>query len=195
MNEYNQNPFPIEDHHALAAKWLKLLLYVCLASIGCSLLNLIPILSVVAGWGSTAVSVALVYVLFQLAPSNARYRKAAIFRCVVLVAGLLAENLLSLVISVCSIVAMYQEYMGHSEITASRAPALSDKWHSLFNIQLIVGVLSAVTSSAGVMIGVLAGMGSDALVGIIVFVMSVIGIGLNLLYLHYLNQTVKLYEE
>ena len=99
------------------------------------------------------------------------------------------------VISICSIVAMYQEYMGHSEVTSQTDPALSGKWNSLFTIQLVVGILSGVASSAGVVIGVLAQMSTDALVGIIVFIMAVIGIGLELLYLNYLNQMLKYYSE
>lgn len=195
MTENERDLVVYESHKPLLAKWLKILLYAHLASVVCSLLGLIPVVSVVAGWGSTAVSVACIYALFQLSPACTRYQKAAIFSAVALVCGLVAQSILSLVISICSIVAMYQEYMGHSEVTSQTDPALSGKWNSLFTIQLVVGILSGVASSAGVVIGVLAQMSTDALVGIIVFIMAVIGIGLELLYLNYLNQMLKHYSE
>ena len=175
-------------------KWLKYLLYIHIAGIVCSLLAGIPVLSILAGWVSTAVLAAEAYVLYQMAPGCERYRKAAIFNVVVLVASLLAKSILSLVISICSIVAMYQEYQGHSEMIAPRNPALSGKWNSLFHYQLFAGIISGVAGSAGVMIGVLAKMDPDALVKLIVLILTGVTLVLELFYLSYLKQTIKTFE-
>ena len=191
----NENELVVyEEYGDLLQKWLKYLLYIHIVGIVCTLLAGIPVLSVISGWVSTAVLAADAYVLYQIAPACGRYRKAAIFNVVVLVAGLLAKSILSLVISICSIVAMYQEYQGHSEIVAQRNPALSGKWNSLFHYQLFAGIISGVAGSAGVVIGVLAQMDSDALVKLIVLILTGVTLILELIYLSYLNQTVKAFE-
>lgn len=179
------------ERKLLLAKWLKILLNIHLLNIVCSLITAIPGIESFAGLITTAVSAAAAYVLFRLSEACERYRKAAIFQIIAVVGTLLNQSVLSLLISICSIVGMYHEYCAHGEVTADCAPELSGKWHSLFNIQLIVGIISAFVSSAGVVIGVLAQMDTAVLVGTVVLVLALISLGLNIMYLVYLNQTQK----
>ena len=183
-----------DDYKPLLTKWLKYLIYTHIAGIGCTLVSGIPFLSIAAGWISTAISAVLIVILFQLGPVCARYRKAAIFSGVVLAAGLLSKTVLSLVISVCSLVAVYQEYQGHSEIVAELDPALSGRWNSLFHIQLFAGIIGAVAASASVLIGVMANMDEQSLAKIVAFCILALDTVLKLIYIRYLVQTEKIFE-
>jgi len=101
----------------------------------------------------------------------------------------------SIVFSICSIVASYQELNAHSEITAPKNAKLSKRWHSLFFYQMVVGMISGFISSAGVVIAVLAEMNPDTIVSFALAVIALVGVILGLFHVMYLNQTLRLYNE
>ena len=144
--------------------------------------------------------------LYNLSPVNRRYRYAFVASLIAMV-GSLAEKLtfgpgLAMVVSLVSfagsiggIVALYQEYYGHSEIAQmGRAPALRRKWCSLFVWQIVVGILISLVTFAVAMIGSAAEADLFKLVSNLVPVVSVPALALEAVYLSYLKKTLALYE-
>lgn len=180
-------------------KWLRILFYVHIASIVLSLISLLPIHNGFTTWISRAITAAVVICLFQLAPASDRYKKAAVFSAVSLglnlAATLLLTSLLTLSASILSILATYQEYSGHSDMVARADPKLSRRWHSLFNWQIIVGVLTAVVSMVAVVALAALEMNTTAITAIVVGALSLVSVVLSVLYLVYLNRMIKLFSE
>ena len=154
MDTQNSN-----DHRDLLVKWLKLLLSVQTFSLAVSAVSMALMLVPVGGAAkliellAKVLNICVIVILYNLSPVNRRYRFAFIASLIAMV-GSLAEKLtfgpgLAMVVSLVSfagsiggIVAMYQEYYGHSEIAQmGRAPELRRKWRSLFVWQIVVGVL------------------------------------------------------
>lgn len=188
-----------DNAKALLAKWLKFLLTVQLVSIAVSVISVFGILGTLIQLVSIGVSVCVMVALFQLSAVNERYRKAFIFTVVQVigtVGSLLMANLLfSLAISVGGLVAMYQQYQGHSEVTESEDPDLSRKWHSLFIWQLVVGVILGLLSVVAAVIGVAAGAEVTALVAVVVAIATTPSLILQVIYLLYLKKTLALFAE
>ena len=176
------------------ATWLKYLLYVGIAAMVNSMLGLfLP--GKLSTWIGFAVSAATVYLLFRLISANARYKTAALCAGATLVIGILNIAVLSLAASICAIVAQYQEYQAHSELVRERDPKLADKWSSLFWPQFGVEVITVLLTA--VFVGVLvaaSGMDAAVVTGLVTVIVAVFSVILKLLYLSYLNRTVKLLE-
>lgn len=183
---------------ALLVKWLKFLFTVQLVSFAVSVVSLFGILNALTQWVSIGLAVCVVVAMFQLGSVNERYRKAFIFTVVQLVGtlgGLLLPNtIFSLVTSIGSFVAAYQQYQGHSEITEAGDSVLSRKWHSLFIWELVVGVIAGVISIVAAVIGGLAGAETAALVSIVLAIVALPTLGLQVLYLLYMKKTLALLE-
>lgn len=183
MNENTYSP----------AKWLQYLLYAGIAAALNTILGFL--LGDLSVWLGIAISGAAVYLLFRLVEANERYQKAAIFAIVALVAALFNNTLLSLVGSVCSIVAEYQEYHAHSELIGERDPKLAGKWRTLFWLQFIVGlVLGLLLSFVSVILVMISGLETAAATAVLAMVLAVVTLILQVLYLVYLNRTIKLLE-
>ena len=183
MNENTYSP----------TKWLQYLLYAGIAAALNTILGFL--LGDLSRWLGLAISAAAVYLLFRLVDANERYQKAAIFSIVALVAGLFTNVLLTLVGSVCSIVAQYQEYHAHSELIVERDPRLAGKWRTLFWLQFAVGlVLGLLLSFVSVILVMVSGLETAAATAVLALVLAVVTLILQVLYLVYLNRTVKLLE-
>ena len=196
MYDIVPTPDDRDTHKPLLAQWLDVLLKIQIAAVAVSLLAMIPGVIKVTQWVSPLLAVGVIVALFRLTPVSGRYRKAAIFRCVTLAGTVLALfniNALSLVTSVCAIVASYQEYAGHSEVT-NAAPALSRRWHSLFYWQLVVGILSGFGAVAGTVIAVLVGVGSTAIINGVVVVIAAVSVVMQIVYVLYLKKTLELFR-
>ena len=183
------------NEHTNTTKWLQYMYYAALASLISSVLSIIG-LSGLTRWITLAINAATVYLLFQLVSANPRYKTAAIFYAVALAAGLISSTILSLVGSICGIVASYQEYHAHGELIEEKDPKLADKWHSLFALELAVAGLGIVLS--GLLLGTLMAITqlSEALiVSIIAVILAAMGLGLSLLYLRYMKSTIALLEQ
>ena len=173
---------------------LQYLMYVGIAALVNSLLGIFG-LEGLSRWIGLAINGATVYLLFMLAGSNPRYKTAAIFYAVALVSGLIDNLILGLVCSICGIVAQYQEYHAHGELIQDRDPKLADRWNSLFAMELAVIFIGILLT--GLFVGVLAAatnMDVAAVTVITTVIVAAMGIGLELLYLSYMNRTIKLLE-
>lgn len=143
----------------LFTKWMQNLFYVQCAALAFTLIAKLPFIGSWFSWVIRLATIATIFVLYKLSPLNTRYLKAAIFMGVTVLATLLSSGLGLLVIvgMVCSIIATYQELIGHSELMAGIDAKLSKNWHSLFYWELlggfligvILGVVSVAISLAG----------------------------------------------
>lgn len=68
---------------------MKNLYFVQIALLVCAVLSAIPLIGTVFNWVNSILSAIVVYILYQLSPVKDRYRKAAIFTGISVVAGLL----------------------------------------------------------------------------------------------------------
>lgn len=174
-------------------KWLRLLFYVHIASLVVSVITHIPIFATLAVWISRLLTVGVIVCLFRLAPANIRYRKAAVFRtvlfgCSVLTAFGLAASVFTFAGSICSLISIYQEYTGHSEMMNDLDAKLSGKWHTLFLWQIVVGVLSAFASMVATLFVVMLWMETTLAVVVNAGIIGVAGIIVEIIYLKYLNR-------
>lgn len=189
------------SHIPLLQKWLRFLLYIQMAGMVLAILNLIPGINRLMTWLSYFLNAGMLYALFMMAPACIRYRKSAVYRainlsCLILV--LIIKNLglfgsiITLAGSVCGIIASYQEYHGHGEIVKEADQKLQSKWNSLFIWQMIVGVLLGVGTTVGVVISMVSGGAIS--VDVVVAVISLPSIVLQVVYLVYLNRTLKVLQ-
>ena len=189
------------SHIPLLQKWLRFLLHIQMAGMVLAILNLIPGINRLMTWLSYFLNAGMLYALFMMSPACIRYRKSAVYRainlsCLILV--LIIKNLglfgsiITLAGSVCGIIASYQEYHGHGEIVKEADQKLQSKWNSLFIWQMIVGVLLGVGTTVGVVISMVSGGAIS--VDVVVAVISLPSIVLQVVYLVYLNQTLKVLQ-
>lgn len=190
----------MNGNHSLAVKWLRNLMYIHIAGLAGTVVASVGDLGGVTGWLSRIVQAGMILCLFQMQTVNPRYRKAAILLAVTLVCGLVStllsnSTILSLGISICAVIANYQEYNGHSEVTDGLDPQLSRKWNNLFLWSIAVGLLGGFASSVTVVIGVLAGADSAMLVPVAVAVILLVEAVFEVVYLLYLNRMLRLLEK
>ena len=183
----------------LFLKWTKNLFFVQLVLLICAVLSAIPMIGTVFQWISSILSLIIVYVLYQLAPVSERYKKAAIFTGISVIAGFLTKTdnfaLLGLVISICSLVGLYQEYCGHSDMLDGIDNTLAKKWHSLFNWQIFGGIVLGVLAAP--LVAVLAALllfDANILTVLVLFLVTGFDTILRLVYLSYLKRTREQYE-
>lgn len=176
------------------AKWLRYLLYIGIAALIQYFLGN-SLLGGLSRWIGYALSGASIYLLYQLMGTNARYQKSVIFYGVALVVSILGIKILSLVGSICTIVAQYQEYRAHGELVAARDSALAGKWNSLFWIQLVVEMIGGVVVSMIVAIVAASGeVDSAPVIAFATVAIAFISPVLKVLYLIYLSRTIKVLE-
>jgi len=197
VNETALVPAGYDHHGPLLHKWLTNLMYIRIASLALLLLTPVSRLTNITLWISRLLSVGVIVVMFRLAAANGRYRKAAIFSCITLAGNLFnaltSSTVFNLVVSICSIIAEYQEFHGHAEICADKDPALSGRWERLFWWQVGVGIIGGVLLSFGVIIGVLAGAEAGILTAVTLILNAAISIGIGLVCLNALKKTIVLY--
>ena len=185
-----------ENKNTNIIKYLKLLMYLHIASLILGLIDFLPLVHSLSVWVNRGISVGVIYCLYSLSPVAERYRKSAIFHAIVLIAGLVANPMIALAGSVCSILASWQEYHGHSELVEPYHQRLSKQWGKLFALELMAGIFMAlITTLMTVVLTMTNGnqavdISSTALMGII---MSV-GYIVEVLYIFYMKHTVELLE-
>lgn len=186
--------------HEHIVKWLKYLFYVQAASVALSVISMIP--GVDIPWITRIFNAGLILCLVMLKDANLRYRTAGIFRAVSLAVSLFASfagsNLLAPVValtgSVLSVLALYQEYTAHSELTAPLDGRLSEKWRALFTWQFVFVFFVAVLSSFATVILVLLNIDAELVSVITVIGLNILSLALEALYLLYLQKTLGLLE-
>ena len=190
-----------ETHIPLLQRWLRILLYIQLAAVVLVIPNLIPAVSQWLQWFGYLLNAGVVYILFRLSPVCIRYRKCAVLKIIhiasLILAVVLADlgiliSLITLAGSVCGIIASYQEYHGHAEVVKQADEKLSDRWSSLFIWQIVVGVVVGVGTTAGTLISMLSG--GEVSEKLIVGVIALPSIILQIVYLTYLNRTIKVMQ-
>lgn len=168
----------------------------CLACV-CIISAWIPVLTNLIAWVNILISIGISIVLFQLADSNKRYSKAAMFRVIVVVLSVLSKfndsNIFSLATSVLLLCSLYHEYNGHSEMIVNINEKLSKRWKELFNIYLVGSVLVSILSSALVVaLSPMFLQYATAIVGIVIVLAGGFDLAMMIVYLLYLKQTMRL---
>ena len=142
----------------------------------------------------------MVFAMFQLAPANERYKKAAIQRAIVLVLSVVTDILhsgavLTLIAVTLSIVADYQEYHGHSELIEEKDHQLSGKWKSLFMWSVIVGLILGFTSTAAGILVVMADMDTTKATILIAAILAIPQYVIEIIYILYLKKMVAILQK
>ena len=188
-----------EFHGTIITKWFQILFVSEIGRMVITATNFISDMSSVTGWISRVVSVVIIFALFHLVKVNERYRKAAILYCISvggsIVLTLLNTSIFALALSVCYIIASYHELIGHSEITTLKDAKLSDRWRSLFYLDMFAGIMVGVLSIIPMMIAMLAGVDEYVVISIFSIVLNLINLVIRLLHVVYLKQTISLYQK
>jgi hypothetical protein len=182
MNEYTDT-----------VKWLKYLLYVGIAAMVNTVLNIF--LPVIASWLSPILTLAALYMMARLSASNGRYMRCILFTGVALVINVLNIQQVALAGSICSILGQYQEFTAHGELIRELDKKLSDKWGGLFWLQFAVSVISTLLGSMFAAVLVASGSVDAATASSMILVaVTLVTLLLRLLYLAYLRKSIKVLE-
>lgn len=181
-------------------KWLRVLMYIAIVSLANSIVNYVPFMPAsVTTWISRGIMVAMIICMFQIASSNGRYKTAAILRAIwlgTLLLGTLLHipSVLVLGTSILSIIAVYQEYHGHSEILAEKDIVLSAKWKGLFIWSFIAPLLLSIGSSAAMVISSFMNLDVAKVTAITTGIMRIPQYVIDVIYLLYLKKMLSIFE-
>lgn len=194
----------MNEHRDLLHKWLRILFYIHIAFLVITAINAVSNLDTVTGWIRKVLTVVIIWSLFQMKDVNPRYQKTAIAKIAVLVCGLLTtpvntsalgmSGILALAGAIASWVSAYQEYHAHGEVIAEQDEKLAKKWNNLFGLEILVGLGISLFSTVTTLVLVAAEMDSKTVTTIILALTNIVTLMLDLLYLHYMNRTLKLIE-
>ena len=181
----------------LIAKWYQFLLILSVGNLLLTLASFLPIDDNMITWARYVVFLFSAYCLLQLRLVSVRYRKAAVFKglmvlCSVLNAMMAAS--LTLAVSGISILATYLEYVAHAKAIQKTDAALSRKWYRLFNIGLLVSALSVLVSMVAAALLSVSG-GGIGLFRLISYLVIAAELALQVFYLLLLNRTKKCFLE
>ena len=181
-------------------KWLRVLMYIAIVSLANSIVNYVPFVPAsVTTWISRGIMVAMIVCMFQLASSNGRYKTAAILRVIwlgTLLLGTLLHipSVLVLGTSILSIIAVYQEYHGHSEVLTEKDTVLSAKWKGLFIWSFIAPLLLSIGSSAAMVISSFMNLDVAKVTAITTGIMRIPQYVIDVIYLLYLKKMLSIFE-
>lgn len=198
MNEMEKKvfiPTELQQHRAVLVDNLQILFVAHLINIVVAVITALfstriatmVALTNVTVWITRAIGIAYVVAFFRLAAVNRRYKTAGILTIVYLVCNLLGASLFTLVASVCSIVANWQEFHGHAETVQELDAKLARKWHNLFWWTMGVGIVVGFGATAGAVIAVLSNADQNKVVYIISLVMVAFSLAVEVFYLKYLR--------
>lgn len=186
----------------MVTKWLRVLMYIAMVSLANSIITYFPFVpAAVSTWISRGIMLAMIVSMFQLSPANKRYKKAGIMRAVMLGCALFTafvsgSVILTLTASIVSIIAVYQEYHGHSELVAEIDDQLSGRWNSLFTWSILSAVLLSFGASVVAVILVLADMegGASRISAIAIGLLSIPQCIIDLVYISYIKKMLSIFE-
>jgi len=162
------------------------------------LTSLLPSIGRITNWTSLLLSACIVWLLFQMAAATNRYCKAAVLTCVALAGSLFTaltgSGAFTMILSILSILARYQEFQGHSEICQEKELSRAGKWERLFWWEMGIGLVGGFLMSAGVVIGVLVNTDAKLLTTVILLLNTLLSVGIGLVYLDMLKKTAALYR-
>lgn len=180
---------------------LKGLFWLNAAALAMSWVSLIPAMTKIMGWAGLIVPLANAIVLLSLAQAGKRYRLAGIL-CGIAAAGNLllvlvglADSVLATALNICSLVGLFNEYKGHAELIERKDAKLASRWSTLFVLNIVMSIVSAILVVATVMIGLNAPVDPDSITALSVAIGLLPTLVVQVLYLVYLNRTYRLVEE
>lgn len=187
------------NNKELFMKWIKNLFYVQCATLVAGIITALPFLDGIMGWINTILAFGTLFVFFKLSPVKDRYRKATIFMAVTLVINLISKftniGILTFVGSIFSLIALYQEYSAHSDMMDGVDDKLARKWHTLFNWQIIGGIVLGFLESvlSIVLVGTFV-LDANFVAGLLVVMLEGFDIIIKIVYLMYLKRMLTVYE-
>lgn len=184
------------NNKELFMKWTQYLFYVQCALLVVALITKLPFVGSWFNWGLRIISIATIFILYKLSPLNSRYLKSAIFMIVTLLTTIFLKGLglLAIVGMICSIIATYQEYTGHSEMMAEVDEKLSKNWRSLFNWNFWGAFLvSFIAAGIALAIGIAESSSVDFAAGVTEVITDGYDIILNVVYLILMKRMLKVY--
>jgi len=190
----------MENRYELLVKWLRVLMYIAIVSLVNSVVNFLPFVpAAVTTWISRGIMVAMIVCMFQLASANGRYKTAAILRAIwlgTLILGTLLHipSVLVLGTSILSIIAVYQEYHGHSEVLAEKDTVLSAKWKGLFIWSFIAPLLLSIGSSVTMVISSFMNLDVAKVTAFTTGIMRIPQYVIDVIYLLYLRKMLSIFE-
>ena len=194
----------MNEHKEILSKYLRILFYTQIASIAITCINAVTYLDNITVWVNRAITLIVIWCLFQIRAVNPRYRTAAITKALVFLSGLLTlpvntsglglSSILMLAGSFCSWITAYQEYHGHGELVAELDGKLAKKWKDLFLWEVVVALGTSVISVFGTVILMAADMLTDTITTVVIILSTVLGLVLEGLYLLYMKRTLALIE-
>ena len=182
-------------------KWLRVLMYIAITSLVNSIANYIPFVSAdVTTWISRGIMVAMILCMFQLSSVNRRYKTAAILRTIwlgTLLVGTLLRTPATLILgtSILSVIAVYQEYHGHSEVIEVMDAELSRKWNSLFIWSFIAPLLLSIGSSVAMITATFMHLDVARITAITTGIMRIPQYVIDVIYLLYLKKMIGILTE
>lgn len=179
--------------------WLRVLTCIAIVSLVNSAAGYLPFVhGDITTWISRGIMLAMVLCMFRLAPVNARYRKAGVFRagmlvCALITAFLFGSVLLTIAASVLSFLAVYQEFQAHAELVFGADPKLSRNWRSLFYWEIAVAILLSFGSTAAAAILMTSGLqgGAGRISGIVITVLGIPRLVVSVIYALLLKKTTE----
>ena len=185
-------------NRADVAKRLRILFYLAFVGLVIPLAALVPQLTVALQWISLAVSVAIAAVLFSLAGAGKRYRSAGLLAGIAAVCSLLSMFVVGAVLSsaagICDLIATYNAYEGHADQIRDQDPKQAKRWSSLFIWQICLGFLMGLLAVTVAFMGVGMNMAESTVLLISQLISMGISLGLQIVYIIYLNRTCRLLE-
>ncbi len=182
----------------LFMKWMQNLFYVQCATLVLALIAMLPFVGSWFSWVIRIATIATIFVLYKLSPLSTRYLKAAIFMGASVLTTILLKGLgvLAIVGMICSLIAIYQEYMGHSELIKEADAKLSKNWNSLFNWEIWGGFLVG-GIALPVVLAILMADSSNVqfATNVTLVTADAFNIILQLVYLVLLKRMIKVYAE
>lgn len=183
--------------NTLIAKWYQFLLILSIGNLLLTLASFLPIDDNMITWARYVVFLFSAYCLLQLRSVSIRYRKAAVFKGLMVLCSLLNAMMaasLTLAVSAISILATYLEYVAHAKAIQKTDAALSRKWYRLFNIGLLVSAGSVLVSMVAAALLSASGVGTG-LFRLISYLVIAAELALQVFYLLLLNRTKKCFLE
>jgi len=105
-------------------------------------------------------------------------------------------GVLAIVGMICSLIAIYQEYMGHSEMIKEADAKLSNNWNSLCNWEIWGGFLiGAVTAPIVIAIGMVESSSGVVSTAVALLFSEGFSLVLNIVYLVLLKRMIKVYAD
>lgn len=188
------------NNKALFLNWIKNLFCIQCAVLAALVLGYLPFIGPWFKWINPIFSIGSVYCLYKLMPVNDRYHKAAVFSGIALgltiITNLINLGLFSIVISICSLIGVYQEFYGHSEVLLTIDGRLAKKWHTLFHWNIFGSIIVAILGAPILIVVSIAFVLDENMISLLT---AILIIGFNMIieivYLVYLKGTHDVCEQ